>query len=117
MRPQQATHSLFTRVAAYSAPPLILISLLLVLVATLYPYTVNIDRAEILGTLGAVLTNFLLRSSGYDDMTDNVLLFIPLGFSADRRGPGRVGRVLANHRAGDARRCGRLAGRRRRPCP
>lgn len=89
MQPRTPTPSLFTRVAAYCAPPLIGISLLLVLVATLYPYTVSLDRVRSLGTLGAVFANFLSRTSGYDDMSDNVLLFIPLGFGLASLAPMR----------------------------
>lgn len=81
MQPRITTPSLFTRVAAYCALPLLCISLLLVLVATLYPYTVQMDRVESLGTVGAIVKSFLASTSDYDDMSDNVLLFIPVGFS------------------------------------
>ncbi|WP_129632579.1 VanZ family protein [Candidatus Oscillochloris fontis] len=71
--------TLFVRLANYWAVPLVVASLLVVLLGTLYPFTMqwelisNADKSEVLRT-------FLFRRSGGGDIVDNVLLFIPLGF-------------------------------------
>jgi VanZ family protein len=72
--------SLFTRIAAYCAIPLIAVSVLVVLIATLYPFSIQPLQINGRAALLDLVKNFLLRRSGAEDWQDNILLFMPLGF-------------------------------------
>lgn len=76
----QQTKSLFTRIASNCSIPLIGVSIIVVLVATLYPFTMQWERLSNVNELIGIFKNFLRRSSGADDRINNILLFMPLGF-------------------------------------
>lgn len=76
----QRTTSLFTRIASNCALPLISVSVIIILIATLYPFTMQWERLSNSGELIGILKNFLRRSSGADDRIHNIFLFMPLGF-------------------------------------
>ncbi len=77
--PPSQADSLFVRLANYWALPIVLGSVMVILMGTLYPFTMewdlirNADKSEVLRT-------FLFQRSGAEDILDNILLFIPLGF-------------------------------------
>ncbi|EFO80253.1 hypothetical protein OSCT_1857 [Oscillochloris trichoides DG-6] len=71
--------SLFIRLANYWAFPLIVGSVLIILLGTLYPFTMQWDLL-LHADKSRTLRDFLFQRSGAEDSFDNILLFIPLGF-------------------------------------
>lgn len=71
---------LFSQLMAFCALPLVTMSVGMILIATLYPFTMQWDRFDSRAEVLDVLHNMVHRSSGADDRLNNILLFLPLGF-------------------------------------